>query len=105
MTGKTQHANVRRPVIALVSCLLSGGAFGAPQPIMNLPLQAEGEQHWRLPAGHYQGSFSIDQPMTLTCAPEAVFEAQGEGNGLIIRAPNVQVRAAPSWTGATTSRP
>nr|WP_053150805.1 nitrous oxide reductase family maturation protein NosD [Pseudomonas sp. Pf153] len=85
-------SDARQPVIALVLWLVSGGVLAAPQPITDLPLQADGELHWRLPAGQYQGSFSVDQSMTLTCEPGAVFRGAGEGNGLTIRAPNVQVQ-------------
>src|SRR3546814_9178601 len=94
MTGNQQRpmGYARAPVIALVLLGLSGGALAAPQPITDLPLRADGEQQWRLPAGQYRGSFSIDQPMSLTCAPDAVFQGQGQGNTLIIRAPNVQVQ-------------
>jgi nitrous oxidase accessory protein len=66
-------------------------AQAAPQSITALPLQAEGEKLWRLPAGEYAGQFRIDQPMHLRCEPGAVIRAQGEGNALNIGAPDVTV--------------
>ena len=43
--------------------LLAGLAQAAPQPIRDLPLQAMGEQRWRLPAGEYAGQFRIDESL------------------------------------------
>ncbi|UIP88532.1 nitrous oxide reductase family maturation protein NosD [Pseudomonas phenolilytica] len=77
---------------ALCIFLVFGGvAQAAPQSITALPLQAEGEKLWRLPAGEYAGQFRIDQPMHLRCEPGAVIRAQGEGNALNIGAPDVTV--------------
>lgn len=73
----------------LLLLIFCGAAQAAPQPITSLPLQAEGDQRWRLPAGDYQGSFTIDQPMHLRCEPGAVLHGQGLGNGLLISAPDV----------------
>src|SRR5450830_1248439 len=70
----------------------SAGAAAAIRPITDLPLQAAGPNHWRLPAGEYRGSFRIDQPLQLTCAPGAIFQAEGQGNGLLISAPDVSVQ-------------
>jgi nitrous oxidase accessory protein len=78
-------------VTALLLLIFCGAAQAALQPITALALQAEGENRWRLPAGDYQGSFSIDQPMHLRCEPGAVLHGQGQGNGLIISAPQVTV--------------
>lgn len=79
-------------LLAAVSLALSGAAaLAAPQPITTLPLERLGEQHWRLPAGEHRGQFSIDQPIRLSCAPGAVLQAQGEGNGLSIEASDVIV--------------
>ncbi|MGQ7957979.1 nitrous oxide reductase family maturation protein NosD [Pseudomonas sp. SP16.1] len=61
----------------------------APQPIAELPLQADGEGGWRLPAGEYLGSFSIDRPLQIRCEPGAVLDAQGQGNALLIEAADV----------------
>lgn len=79
-------------LIALVLTAFSTAAVGAVQPIDNLPLQAAGEGQWRLPAGQYQGNFSIDRPMQLDCEPGAVFQAQGVGNSMIISAADVTLR-------------
>lgn len=73
----------------LLLLIFCGAAQAAPQPITSLPLQAEGDQRWQLPAGDYQGSFTIDQPMHLRCEPGAVLHGQGLGNGLLISAPDV----------------
>ncbi len=70
---------------------LSGVAQAAPQAITELPLQADGEQGWRLPAGEYPGSFRVDQPMRIRCEPGAVIQAQGQGNALTIGAPDVSI--------------
>ena len=79
------------PLLAL-SILLSlpGVALAEPQPITSLPLE-QGENRWTLPAGEYTGQFFIDQPLTLHCAPGAVIDAQGQGNVLTLRAPNVNI--------------
>ncbi|VVO07706.1 nitrous oxide reductase family maturation protein NosD [Pseudomonas fluorescens] len=77
--------------IALVLLVLSSSVGAVVQPITALPLQAAGEQRWRLPAGEYSGSFSVDQPMQILCEPGAVFQGQGQGNGLIISAPDVTI--------------
>ncbi|CDZ95801.1 NosD protein [Pseudomonas saudiphocaensis] len=69
----------------------SGAALAAPQPITVLPLQAEGDNRWTLPAGDYSGQFLIDQPMTLTCAPGAVIRGQNRGNVLTVRAADVTI--------------
>lgn len=77
--------------IALVLLVLSSSVGAVVQPITALPLQADGEQRWRLPAGEYSGSFSVDQPMRILCEPGAVFQGQGQGNGLIISASDVTI--------------
>ncbi len=79
------HASV------LLLLILGGAAQAAPQSITSLPLQAEGDKRWRLPAGEYQGSFSVDQSMHLRCEPGAVLQGQGQGNGLIVSAPEVTI--------------
>lgn len=71
--------------------LFSAAAGAAVLPITDLPLIAAGPQHWRLSAGDYQGSFSIDHPLQLTCEPGAVIHSQGLGNGLLINAADVTV--------------
>lgn len=76
---------------ALLLLILSGAAQAALRPITDLPLQADGDKRWRLPAGHYQGSFSVDAPMHLRCDPGAVLQGQGQGNGLLISAPEVTI--------------
>jgi nitrous oxidase accessory protein len=70
---------------------MSGGALAAVQPITTLPLRVDAEQRWHLPAGEYVGSFSVDQPMQILCEPGAVFQAQGQGNGVIVSAPDVRI--------------
>jgi nitrous oxidase accessory protein len=77
--------------LALLGWLLlsSGVAQAASQPIAELPLQADGEGGWRLPAGEYLGSFSIDRPLQIRCEPGAVLDAQGQGNALLIEAADV----------------
>ena len=82
-----------RSLITLIGlALLSSGVNAAVRPVTDLPLQADGANHWRLPAGEYRGSFRIDQALDLTCAPGAVFQAEGQGNGLLIGAPDVSVQ-------------
>lgn len=78
---------------AAVSLLLlfSGVAQAAPQPITTLPLQPDGENRWRLPAGEYQGQFTIEQPMQLRCEPGAIIQSQRQGSSLLISAPDVLV--------------
>lgn len=73
----------------LLLLMLCGAAQAALQPITDLPLQADGDNRWRLPAGEYAGSFSVDVPMHIRCEPGAVLQGQGQGNGLLIRAPDV----------------
>lgn len=77
-------------VIAFALLSMSGSAL-AVQPITDLPLQVDAEQRWHLPAGEYRGSFSVDQPMHIVCAPGAVFQALGQGNGVIVSAPDVSI--------------
>jgi len=84
---------VARSLVILVMLIVaSAGAVAAVRPITDLPLQADGPNRWRLPAGEYRGSFRIDQPLQLTCAPGAIFQAEGQGNGLLISAPDVSVQ-------------
>nr|WP_298145385.1 nitrous oxide reductase family maturation protein NosD [uncultured Pseudomonas sp.] len=71
--------------------ILGGVAQAAPQPITALPLQADGDNRWRLPAGEYTGQFRVEQPMHLRCEPGAVIHAQGQGNALTIEAPGVTI--------------
>lgn len=77
-------------VIAFALLSMSGSAL-AVQPITDLPLQVDAEQRWHLPAGEYRGSFSVDQPMHIVCAPGAVFQALGQGNGVMVSAPDVSI--------------
>nr|WP_254621400.1 nitrous oxide reductase family maturation protein NosD [Stutzerimonas stutzeri] len=77
---------------ALLLALFCGVAEAAPQPITALPLAADGEHRWLLPAGEYLGSFSIDEPLQLRCAPGAIIDAQGEGNALTITAADVRIQ-------------
>ncbi|OOG11213.1 nitrous oxide reductase family maturation protein NosD [Pseudomonas sp. C9] len=78
-------------VFALLLLLMSGSALAAVQPVTTLPLRVDAEQRWHLPAGEYRGTFSVDQPMQIVCEPGAVFQAQGQGNGIIISAPDVVI--------------
>ncbi|SFH87107.1 nitrous oxide reductase family maturation protein NosD [Modicisalibacter xianhensis] len=71
--------------------LFTGVAQAAPHAITTLPLIAEGEGQWRLPAGEYHGQFTIDTSMQLRCEPGAVIHAQGQGNALTIASANVAV--------------
>ena len=78
--------------LALVALMISSGAaLAEPHPIAALPLQAEGDNRWTLPAGEYSGQFLIDQPMTLACAPGAVIRGQNRGNVLTVRAADVTI--------------
>ena len=77
-------------VIALALLLMPGSVL-AVQPITTLPLRLDAEQRWHVPAGEYRGSFSVDQPMQIVCEPGAVFQAQGQGNGVIVSAPDVGI--------------
>lgn len=70
---------------------LSGAAEAASRSILDLPLRAEGDNRWVLPAGEYAGQFDIDQSIVLRCEPGAVLDAQGQGTGLFISAPEVTV--------------
>ncbi|MCW3149766.1 nitrous oxide reductase family maturation protein NosD [Stutzerimonas stutzeri] len=88
---RSQATDVLAPWALCILFLFSGVAQAAPQPITALPLQAEGENRWRLPAGEYAGQFRIDEPMHLRCEPGAILQAQGEGNALSIGAPDVTV--------------
>ncbi|GAB2800915.1 nitrous oxide reductase family maturation protein NosD [Halomonas shantousis] len=77
---------------ALLALLwLSGAVLASPRPITELPLQAEGDNRWRLPAGAYVGQFSVDQPMQIHCEQGAVIQAQGQGNALTITAADVEI--------------
>ncbi|WP_442965264.1 NosD domain-containing protein, partial [Pseudomonas sp. FIP_A4] len=88
---RSQAVDVLSPWALCIFLVFGGVAQAAPQSITALPLQAEGEKLWRLPAGEYAGQFRIDQPMHLRCEPGAVIRAQGEGNALNIGAPDVTV--------------
>ncbi|MDQ0127048.1 nitrous oxidase accessory protein [Pseudomonas lini] len=88
MTGFKQ---IPMKVIALALLSLGTSALAAVQPITRLPLKVDAEQRWHLPAGEYRGSFSVDQSMQIVCEPGAVFQGEGQGNGLIISAPDVSI--------------
>jgi len=62
------------------------------QSINSLPLELIAENHWRLPAGTYEGHFVIDQSITLECASGAYLRAGGLGNAVNIRAPDVTLK-------------
>ena len=81
----------RYPAAVTLLLLFSGAAQAAPQSITTLPLQPDGENRWRLPAGEYQGQVSIAQSMQLRCEPGAVIRSQGQGSSLLISAPDVVV--------------
>src|SRR5690606_13491658 len=67
--------------------MISGGAaLAEPLPITALPLQAEGENRWMLPAGAYSGQFLIDQPMAM--------RGHGHGHVLTVRAPAVPMEGS-----------
>lgn len=80
---------VHRGLYALLFC--AGTALAGPQPISDLPLTAEGDNRWTLPAGEYIGNFRIDQPLHLRCEPGAVLSAAGQGNALSISVHDVVV--------------
>ena len=71
--------------------LASARASELPAPLP-LPLQADGHGHQLLPAGNYQGNFVIDHSADVICAKGAVIDAGGQGNALLITAPNVQLQ-------------
>jgi nitrous oxidase accessory protein len=50
MTGNMPHANAHRTVIALMFCLLSGGAARAPPKKKYQPVNAHGDHQKRRPA-------------------------------------------------------
>ena len=78
--------------LALTALMIpAGSALAEPQPLTSLPLQAQGENRWTLPAGEYTGQFIIDQSLALHCAPGAVIKAPGQGNVLTVRAANVTI--------------
>ncbi|WP_217475323.1 nitrous oxide reductase family maturation protein NosD [Stutzerimonas stutzeri] len=89
---RSQALSTLQPLAALLLALFCGVAEAAPQPITALPLAADGEHRWLLPAGEYLGSFSIDEPLQLRCAPGAIIDAQGEGNALTITAADVRIQ-------------
>ncbi|WP_448683633.1 nitrous oxide reductase family maturation protein NosD [Pseudomonas nicosulfuronedens] len=78
-----------RPGLAL-SLLLAASAQAQPQAIDQLPLQGDGDIR-TLPAGTYTGSFTIDQPLHLRCAPGALIDGQGAGSTLHVRVPGVVI--------------
>ena len=80
------------PIRAVAFALLvTSSSVAAVQPVTTLPLRLDAEQRWHLPAGEYRGSFSVDQPMQIVCEPGAVFQAQGQGNAMIVSAPDVGI--------------
>ncbi|MEC9483892.1 MAG: nitrous oxide reductase family maturation protein NosD [Halomonas sp.] len=87
----TLHRLGARLWILGTALFFAGVAQAAPQAIATLPLVAEGENQWRLPAGEYRGQFSIDTSMQLRCEPGAMIDAQGQGNALTIAAAEVTV--------------
>lgn len=78
-----------------ITCLLVGITLAseawALQPISTLPLQPVAANQWLLPAGEYRGQFSINETMTLRCAPGAVLDAQGMGDVLRLQAPDIRI--------------
>ncbi|VVQ10888.1 putative ABC transporter binding protein NosD [Pseudomonas fluorescens] len=88
---RSRGSNRLRGMALVVWVLVSAVAQASPRPITELPLQPAGDRHWTLPAGNYQGQFSIDQPMRIDCEKDAVIDAQGQGNALFISAPDVRV--------------
>lgn len=56
-----------------------------------LPLTEISTGRFHLPAGLYQGNFTITEPLSLQCAPGAVLDALGQGNVLTISAANVKI--------------
>ncbi|MEH6387358.1 nitrous oxide reductase family maturation protein NosD [Pseudomonas profundi] len=67
----------------------SGVAQAAPQSITDLPLSADSDNRWSLPAGEYQGQFLIDQPIHLRCEDGAILNGQGTGHVVEIKTPDV----------------
>lgn len=73
-----------------LSLLLAASAQAQPQAIDQLPLQGDGDIR-TLPAGTYAGSFTIDHPLHLRCAPGALIDGQGAGSTLRVRVPGVVI--------------
>ncbi|HTO17932.1 MAG TPA: nitrous oxide reductase family maturation protein NosD [Pseudomonas sp.] len=80
---------VHGALCALLFC--AGSALANPRPLTDLPLRAEGDNRWILPAGEHVGNFRIDQPLQLRCEPGAVLSSAGQGNVLTITASDVRI--------------
>ena len=65
----------------------------------SLPLVAEGEHAWLLPAGHYHGNYRIDQPLELRCAEGAVLDGDGQGSVVTIGAAEVTINGCTLRNG------
>lgn len=80
---------VHGALCALLFC--AGSALANPRPLTDLPLRAEGDNRWILPAGEHVGNFRIDQPLQLRCEPGAVLSSAGQGNVLTVTASDVRI--------------
>ena len=77
--------------IFLLAVLLATPLGATQSPLPELPLIAQGEGVWRLPAGEHHARLVIDQPMTLQCEPGAILDAGGQGSAITIAAADVTV--------------
>jgi len=78
-----------QPGLAL-SLLLAASAQAQPQAIDRLPLQGDGNIR-TLPAGTYNGNFTIDYPLHLRCEPGSRIDGKGIGSTLHVRVPGVVI--------------
>lgn len=78
--------------IFLLAALLAAPLGATQSPLPELPLSAQGEGVWRLPAGEYRARLVIDVPMTLQCEAGAIVDAGGQGSAITIAAPDVTVQ-------------
>ncbi|MDF3931117.1 nitrous oxide reductase family maturation protein NosD [Pseudomonas citronellolis] len=94
-----------RALCLALSVFLAGAALAQPQAIQSLPLRADADGGWTLPAGTYTGRFVIDRPLRLRCAPGALFDGQGQGSTLRIEAAGVSVEgcALRNWGADLTA--
>lgn len=68
-------------------------------PIAGLPLQAQADGSWWLPAGHYVGTLRIEQSLTLRCAEGAILDGNGQGHVIDIHAAHVTVQGCTLQNG------
>ena len=92
---------MRFSVIAILLCLLPWCAAAAEsgsddaRPIAEIDAMiaaAEPGATLRIPAGTYAGNLLIDKPITLDGGGKAIFDGQGRGNVIEVRAEGVTIR-------------